>query len=89
MKNLMLCLMMAGLVACGQSVEGVYKGDIASYKFYPDGTVTLRSMEVELQYEVEGDEVKIISQVSPPIIFHILDDGSLSGMGQKFVKVDG
>jgi hypothetical protein len=68
--------------ACGSHLKGTYSDPMGAmqYTFESGGTVyvSVMGMEQELQYEVDGQRVRIISPLGNQILM-LQDDGSLQG----------
>jgi outer membrane lipopolysaccharide assembly protein LptE/RlpB len=79
------------LSACGKSIEGTYKSPNKMYgmldmKFKSDGTV--QQMGQEIKYEIDGDEIKLISPKGTSIM-KIIDENTIKDpMFGKLVKVE-
>jgi len=92
MKKFASMLMAAAvlLAGCGSKLNGTYEGDMGNYTFKRDGTVVQEAlgMKMELKYEVDGKDVKLIAPQGS-VIFTLVDDKTITGpMGMKFIKKD-
>ena len=80
------------IAACGGSkLDGTYTDEmgLTNYRFTSGGKVYMSVMgiETELNYEVDGNKVKIGAPQGGNLIFTLLADGALSGpMGIRFAK---
>lgn len=88
MKKLFLLSLILLLSACGSKINGTYANDDVSYTFGSNGKVSASTMgmEVEMNYEVDGNKIKLITPQGN-MILTLLDDGSIKGpMGLKLTK---
>lgn len=81
------------LSACGSKskLDGTYSDGASSFTFKSNGKMTMSTMgmERELNYEVDGNKIKIGVDQSgnSAFVFTLLDDGSIQGlMGAKLTK---
>src|SRR5438093_13367895 len=80
------------IAACGGSkLDGTYTDEmgLTNYRFTSGGKVYMSVMgiETELNYEVDGNKVKIGAPQGGNLIFTLLADGALSGpMGVRLVR---
>ena len=80
------------IAACGGSkLDGTYTDEmgVTSYRFTSGGKVyvSVMGIETELNYEVDGNKVKIGAPQGGNLIFTLLADGGLSGpMGVRLVR---
>lgn len=95
-KTMIPMLMAVLLAACSSGFQGTYQDQMgmSSYKFDGNGTVlltnTLGGVELELQYEVDGDKVRVTNpQVeAATLIFTRVDENTLSGpTGLRLVRM--
>jgi len=92
MKKLLLLSAVTFLLsACGSSLDGTYSDEngIMEYKFESSGKVYagVMGMKTELEYEIDGDKLKIFVPGGGNQIMTLNDDGSISGpMGVKLTK---
>ncbi|MDT0496038.1 hypothetical protein RM530_01480 [Algiphilus sp. W345] len=82
----------AALVACGSGFEGTYTDEmgISQYEFKKDGTARIGAMGtvVEIEYEIDGDELRLLMPQGMTQILTLADDGALEGpMGMRYRKV--
>jgi outer membrane lipopolysaccharide assembly protein LptE/RlpB len=85
MKKLFLLSVVLLLSACGSKLDGTYadKNGMLSYTFKSNGKTyqSAMGMEVELDYEVDGNKIKLVTPQGN-MIMTLLDDGSIeSPMG--------
>ena len=78
--SIFLCLFFS---SCGSGLDGTYsdQAEMMKYKFEPGGKVYISSFmgaEVELDYEVDGNKVKI-GGPEGKIILTLLENGSIQG----------
>ncbi len=78
------------LSACGASLDGTYTdpNGMLSYTFKSGGKLyeSAMGMEIELNYQMDGKKIKIMSPQGN-LILTLLDDGSIQGpMGIKLTK---
>lgn len=90
MNKIYLAIAVLLLSACGSNVEGTYsdKMGITSYTFDSGDKVLMSTMgtEVEMNYEVDGDKVKLATPQGN-LVLTLLEDGSIRGpMGMKLTK---
>lgn len=79
------------LSACGSRLDGTYTDPmgISTYTFKSGGKVSVVTMgtEVELDYKVEDNKVKLITPQGA-LVLTLLDDGSIQGpMGITLSKL--
>lgn len=81
------------LTGCGKSLDGTYainEGGVSSSLQFKSGGKVIQSMmgvEVELDYKIEGDKIKISNGQGGNMLLTLLPDGSIKGpMGLKYVK---
>ncbi len=92
MKLLFLLVAALLLSACGSKLDGTYADDsgLINYTFESNGKVTqstLGTYEVEMNYEVEGNKIKILIPQEDSLVLTLQDDGSIQGpMGFKLSK---
>ncbi len=76
-------------------IDGEYADEmgVTSYTFKPGGKVILSSLgaRMELDYAVDGKDVKILMPGGGAMVLTVLDDGSLGGgpLGMKYRKASG
>lgn len=89
-----LVAMTVALVSCGKSggMSGKYEADMmgvnaGSLEFKSGGKVVMETMGVgvEMPYEVDGDNLKLISPQGA-LVLTINKDGSITGMGGLVYK---
>lgn len=90
MNKIYLAIAVLLLSACDSNVEGTYsdKMGITSYTFDSGDKVLMSTMgtEVEMNYEVDGDKVKLATPQGN-LVLTLLEDGSIKGpMGMKLTK---
>lgn len=80
------------LTACSRSLDGTYSNGMIDFKFESGGKAYMsssfmgvRGAEMEVQYEVDGDKVKIIMPQGNQIL-RLQKDGTLSGPGGAYTK---
>lgn len=76
------------LAGCGSKLNGTYGSDMASYTFNRNGTVVMDTFgtKVELKYELDGKDVKIIAPQGT-MIMTLVDENTIQGpMGMKLTK---
>jgi hypothetical protein len=76
------------LVGCGSRLDGTYSNGMASYTFKSDGTVVVNTLgaKVEVEYELDGKDVRIKAP-NGVMILTLLDDNTIEGpMGIKLTK---
>ncbi len=84
-------LALAALLAgCGSGIQGTYADEfgITRMTFKRDGTVVQSAMgtEVEMEYEVDGDKVRLKTPMGALLLTRV-DDDTLSGpMGATFKR---
>lgn len=89
-KKLFLLSAALLLSACGSKVDGTYedKAKMISYTF-SNGKMTKSQngkVELEVAYEIDGNNVKIITPQGS-LVMTLLEDGSIQGpMGIKLTK---
>lgn len=92
MNKIYLAIAVLLLSACGSNVEGTYSDNmgITSYTFDSGDKVLMSAMgtEVEMNYEVDGDKVKLgTPEGKGNLVLTLLEDGSMKGpMGMKLTK---
>jgi len=89
MKKLFLLSAVLLLSACDK-LDGTYTDNmgITSYTFESNGKMTqsVMGMAIEMNYEVDGNKVKLIAPQGT-FVLTLLEDGSIQGpMGSKFTK---
>lgn len=89
MKKLFLLSAVLLLSACDK-LDGTYTDNmgITSYTFESNGKMTqsVMGMVIEMNYEVDGNKVKLIAPQGT-FVLTLLEDGSIQGpMGSKFTK---
>lgn len=73
------------LSACSDGMNGIYEGPAFNLDFHGDGTVTqvseLVGAEVQLDYEVDGDKVRLRNPEQPGAVLVLTrtDDDTLVG----------
>ena len=87
--GLVVALALAGCGG-GGGIEGTYADDsgVVSYEFQGNGKVLVTSIggTVELEYEVEGEKVKVrAAEEAPAQVLTITEDGDLD-MGMAVLK---
>ena len=91
LKHKLLVLLTASVVilsGCGGGLSGTYGSDMGSYTFKRDGTVVVDSFgaKVELKYELDGNDVRIVTPQGVMILTRV-DDNTIQGpMGVKLSK---
>jgi outer membrane lipopolysaccharide assembly protein LptE/RlpB len=90
MKRLFLLSAALLLAACGSKLDGTYTdgSGMMSYTFKSNGKMaqTVMGTEVEMNYEVDGNKVKLITPQGK-LVMTLLEDGSIQGpMGMKLTK---
>jgi|APSaa5957512493_1039668.scaffolds.fasta_scaffold141226_2 hypothetical protein len=79
-KTLIIAFLAASLAACGPGLEGEYTDarGLSTYTFESDGTLTVRFLgqEKELEYEMDGNKIKIITARGGKAIMTLSDDES-------------
>lgn len=93
MKRLWIAAFALLVAACGKpTLDGVYSGVLVtkvmrstiknevSFTFKPNGKVsqTILGTEHEVDYEIEGDKIRL-KTVGADTIFTLLDDGTIRG----------
>lgn len=90
--QLFLLLAVLSLSSCGSKLNGTYadQSGMTSYTFKSNGKVSISVMntEIEMNYEVDGNKVKLIGPGGGgSLVMTLLEDGSIQGpMGIKFTK---
>lgn len=81
-KRCWVFLLAIFLLACGKKIEGTFEDPIglSRYTFNKNGTalVEMLGVETELEYEVEGDRVKLLTK-DGKIILRMRDSKTLEG----------
>lgn len=88
MKKLLLLSAVLLLTACGSKLEGKYADQYSSITFNSNGKAIQSAFgaNVEVNYELDGSKVKLISPQGT-MVMTMLEDGSIqSPMGGKLVK---
>ncbi len=82
-KRGILLFMLSLLVACGQSLEGNYTDALGmmNYRFTSDGRVSMGALglEVEYEYEIEDDKVRILMPEGDDQVLTLTEDGNIKG----------
>lgn len=82
-KRGILLLLLAGLVACGQSLEGNYSDAMGmmNYRFSSDGKVSMGALglEVQYEYEIDGNEIRVLMPEGASQVLTLLEDGTIKG----------
>lgn len=99
MKTLLILTLILLLSACGSKNEGTHtsgqidgtytSADKGTYTFTPDGKVStvVFGKVKETNYEVVGDQIKVLFDGGIPFVFIVNKDGSLLLNGvQKYTK---
>lgn len=85
--------LMCALTACGDGMQGRYVDDygMGALTFHGDGKVVqsseLAGVEVEMEYEVDGDKIRLSNPQAPGAVLVLtrIDSETLSGpMGIKY-----
>ena len=90
--NLLFLLFSALLLsACGSKLDGTYADEsgMMNYTFKSNGKVSQSAMgtEVEMNYEVDGNKIKVLMPQGVSMVMTLQDDGSIKGpMGMKLTK---
>ena len=83
MKKFLSLALVLLLLACGSKVDGTYadKAGLISYTFKSNGKVSQTSMgmTIEMNYEVEGDKIKLMAAQGVSIVMTLKEDGSIEG----------
>ncbi len=83
------------LAACGGGLKGTFEGEggLTRLTFHGGGKVVqsspMTSVEVEMEYEVDGDEVRISHPDAPigALVLTRVDNDTLSGpMGYRYTR---
>lgn len=84
MKKLLFTTVLAMLLtACGKSLDGTYVdgSGMMEYKFESNGKVYAGAMgmETELEYEIDGEKLKIYAPDGENQILTLNEDGTIGG----------
>ena len=95
-RNVLIALVSAALLAaCGGGLKGTFEDEMgmSTYTFQSGGKVLqaseLAGVEVEMEYEVDGDKVRITHPEAQgaTLVLTRIDDDTLSGpMGIRFKR---
>ena len=93
MRKLINAVLAAGMIfaltACGSKLNGTYEGEMGSYTFKSNNTVVVDTLgaKMEMKYELDGKDVRIMVPQGAVMIMTLVDDNTISGpMGMKMVK---
>lgn len=84
MKKLLIIALTVLLTACGQTLDGTYvdKQGMVGLTF-KGNKVSMSGME--WKYEIDGNQLRLLLPQGA-MVFTINKDGSIQGMGTKFIK---
>lgn len=93
MKRIAIIAMALLLAACGQSLDGTYTDAMGmmKYTFQPDGKLYMGALGIktELEYELEGDKIKVILADGSNQVMTLAEDGTIMGpLGMVLSKKD-
>jgi len=91
LKIFMLSVLVMLISACSSGLDGTYTdgSGMVEYQFNTDGKVAMTTLGIEtvLDYEIDGDKLKIHSSGNTNLVFTINEDGTLAGpMGMDLHK---